>query len=170
MSSPVNSTLNPPHVSRKLRWAIPVSIVGGSAMTLLPFVASFPVLPPFGLMMLMAWRLLKPERFRPWSPLAYGFFDDLISGQPMGSAMYCWTICFLVADMIDHRLVYRDFLLDWMIAGGAIAFSLIFGRLVATPLGTHVDTLLLLQIVVSILLFPLVFSLCVRLDRRGVRR
>ncbi len=55
-----------------------------------------------------------------------------------------------------------------ILAAGAIGFCLIGGRLVAAPLGAHVDTVLLIQIVISIALFPVLSRLVSRLD--GKRR
>jgi rod shape-determining protein MreD len=69
-------------------------------------------------------------------------------------------------DLIDQRLVFRDFWQDWLIAAGAIGFCLIAGRLVAAPIGAHVDTVLLVQIVISTMLFPLVARFCAWLDRK----
>ncbi len=149
------------------RKAVPAgSIMLGSLVTIWPFVASFPFLPPFGLLMLLGWRLARPGVLAIWAPLPLGFFDDLFSGQPMGSAILLWQACFIVIDLIDHRLVFRDFWQDWLIAAGAIAFCLIAGRLVATPIGAHVDTVLLLQAMVSVMLFPFAARLAVWLDRR----
>ena len=138
----------------------------GSLVTIWPVVASFPFLPPLGLLMLLGWRLARPGVLAIWAPLPLGFFDDLLSGQPMGSAILLWQSCFIVIDLIDQRLVFRDFWQDWLIAAGAIAFCLIAGRLVATPLGAHVDTVLLLQAMVSVMLFPLAARIAVWLDRR----
>jgi len=150
-------------------WLVPVaSVLVGSLVTIIPFVASFPVLPPFGLMMLAAWRLMRPEALRVWAPIPFGFFDDLVSGQPMGSAILLWSLSFLAIDMLDQRLVARDFWQDWVLASGAIAFSLIGGRLIATGLEAHVDTLLLFQVIVSLLLYPFVARLVAWLDlKRG---
>ena len=154
---------------RRARWLAPVAVMLASLLPLLPFVSSIPILPPLGLMMLMGWRLLRPDIFAPWAPLLLGFFDDLFSGQPMGSAMFLWTMCFLVTDVIDSRLVYRDLWHNWTIGAGAIAFTLIGGRLVATPLNAHVDTVLLFQILISVALLPLIFRICAQLDGRGRR-
>lgn len=149
------------------RKAVPAgTIMLGSLVTIWPMVASFPFLPPFGLLLLLGWRLARPGVLAIWAPLPLGFFDDLLSGQPMGSAILLWQLCFIVIDLIDHRLVFRDFWQDWLIASGAIAFCLIAGRLVATPLGAHVDTVLLVQIMISVMLFPLAARLAVWLDRR----
>jgi rod shape-determining protein MreD len=68
-------------------------------------------------------------------------------------------------DLIDQRVVFRDFWQDWLIAGGSICFCLILGRLVASPLAAHVDTLLMLQIAVTTLLFPLATRICTMLTR-----
>jgi rod shape-determining protein MreD len=84
----------------------------------------------------------------------------------MGSAILLWQLCFIGIDLIDHRLVFRDFWQDWLIAAGSIAFCLIAGRLVATPLGAHVDTVLLVQVMVSVMLFPVAARIAVWLDRR----
>ncbi|WP_404369711.1 rod shape-determining protein MreD [Sphingomonas sp. MMS24-J45] len=140
-----------------------ISVMIGSALTLWPIIATVQILPPFGLLMLLGWRLTRNESLRVWAPLPLGLFDDLISGQPLGSAMVLWTLCFFMIDLIDQRVVYRDFWQDWLIAGGAIGFCLILGRLVASPLAAHVDTVLLLQVAISVLLFPLAARLCVLL-------
>ena len=168
MNTPLISPFDPaPPSNYSLK--LPVStVIVGSLLTLWPFVATFPMLPPFGLLMLLGWRLRLPEVFPIWGALPLGLFDDVVSGQPLGSAMLLWTLCFFVIDTIDARLVFRDFWQDWLIAAGAIGFCLIAGRLFAAPLASHVDTVLLLQIAVSILLFPLIVLLCAWLDdKRG---
>jgi rod shape-determining protein MreD len=152
------------------RRAVPiVSVMMGSLITILPFVAGFPMLPPLGLMLLLGWRLLRPEVFRIWAPAPLGLFDDLVSGQPLGSAMLLWTIAFVAIEVFDQRLVWRDFRQDWLIASGAIAFCLIGGRLLASPIEARVDTMLILQIVASILFYPVVARLCAWLDRKRGR-
>lgn len=145
-------------------WLAPLSVVLGSLVTLLPFIATFPFLPPFGLLMLLGWRLTKADALKVWAPVPLGLFDDMVSGQPLGSAMLFWTLCFILIDVLDTRLVWRSFWQDWVIASGAIAFCLIVTRLIAAPLGAHVDTALLLQIIVCAALFPLASRLCSRLD------
>ncbi len=142
------------------RFVPTLSVMAGSALTLWPLIASVQILPPFGLLMLLGWRLTRSESLRVWAPLPLGLFDDLVSGQPLGSAMLFWTLCFFMIDLIDQRIVYRTFWQDWLVAAGSIGFCLILGRLVATPIDAHVDTVLLLQIAISILLFPLAARLC----------
>lgn len=153
----------PPMQVRLVPW---LSVMAGSMLTIWPYIASFPIFPPFGLMLLLGWRLMRPEAFRIWAPLPLGLFDDLLSGQPLGSAMLTWTVCFLVIDTIDQRMVFRDFWQDWLIASGAIGFCLLAGRYFAVPFAAHVDSVLLVQVVISILLFPLAAQLCALLERR----
>ncbi|WP_375397302.1 rod shape-determining protein MreD [uncultured Sphingomonas sp.] len=149
------------------RLAPSVSVIVGSLVTALPFVATFGFLPPFGLLVFLTWRLLRPDVFRVWAPLGFGFFDDLVSGQPLGSAMLLWTLSFIVLDLLDRRLVYRDFWQDWLLAGGAVALCLIGGRLIATRFDAHVDTVLLFQIAISILFYPPAAMIVARLARRS---
>lgn len=147
------------------RFVPALSIVLASTLAVWPVIASFPMLPPFGLLMLLGWRLSRPLSLPVWAPLPLGLYDDLVSGQPLGNSMLFWTLCFFMIDLLDQRVVFRDFWQDWSIAGGSICFCLILGRLVASPLGAHVDTLLMLQIAVTTLLFPLATRICTMLTR-----
>lgn len=151
-------------------WRIPATILGGSLLTILPVVVQLPVMPPFGLMMMLGWRLRRQDALPPWSAVLFGLFDDLVSGQPLGSAMLLWTLCFLVIDILDTRLMWRDFRHDWLIASGAICFCLVMGRLFASPFSAHVDTMLVFQVVLSAGLFPFVMWLCARIDPRREQR
>ncbi len=143
-----------------------LSILAGSLVTLIPAVAKVPFLPPFGLLMLLGWRLLRPQTLPVWAAAPLGLFDDLVSGQPLGSATLLWQICTLMLDLVDTRLLARDFWQDWLLAGGCIAMTLVLGRAFATSLSAHVDTALLLQALVSVALFPLATRLCTALGGR----
>lgn len=156
--------------SSRANWLAPLSIMVCTLVTLVPFKASFPILPPFGLLLLLAWRLHRPDLLKPWAPVLLGLLDDLVSGQPLGSSMLLWTISFITIDVLDTRIVWRDFWQDWLLAAGAICFCLIGGRLVASPLGTHVDTMLLVQILISVALFPVLSRLVSRLDGKKKMR
>lgn len=153
-----------PPIAIRLRLLAPLSIMAGSLITIWPFIATFPILPPFGLMMLLAWRLRRPDALPIWSALPLGLFDDLLSGQPIGSAVVLWTLCLLSIDLIDRRLMFRDFWQDWLVAAGGITTCLLLGRYIASPFAAHVDTLLLVQIAVSILLYPVAASVAGWLD------
>jgi len=138
--------------ARAIPWA---TVMAGSLITIIPVVATIPLLPPFGFVILLAWRLLARFAFRPWAAAPLGFFDDLVSGQPLGSAVLLWSLAFVAIDMLEQRLAFRDHWQDWLIASGLIAACLLAGRFIAVPMGAHVDTVLLAQILVTILMFPL---------------
>jgi rod shape-determining protein MreD len=155
------------------RWDVVIAamtVIAGSLVTLIPIVTTVPFLPPCGLLMLLAWRLRRPELFASWAAAPLGLFDDLVSGQPIGAAMAFWTLCVLAIDVLDTRLVWRDFWQDWLIASGAVGFCLIASRLVASPIAAQVDTVLLLQIAMSCALYPLAAFLCARIEQRRRRQ
>ncbi|WP_341207398.1 rod shape-determining protein MreD [uncultured Sphingomonas sp.] len=149
--------------ARLLPWA---TVMVGSLVTILPWGATLPLLPPVGLLLMLSWRLLAPLSLRVWAPALLGLFDDLLSGQPLGSAMLLWTLAYFLVEAIDARSGVRDFAQSWAIAALAIAFVLLGGRLVATPLDAHVDSVLLLQIMTSVLLFPAAARLVAWIDLR----
>ena len=145
------------------------SILAGSLVTLLPVVATVPFLPPFGLLMFLGWRLLRPGALPVWAAAPLGLFDDLVSGQPLGSAVSLWTLTLIAIDIVDHRLVWRDFWQDWLIAAAGIAAFLAGSRLAGTPLGAHVDTVLLIQIAIATALYPLAATIVGRVYDRGLQ-
>lgn len=153
----------PPHRARALPWA---TVAAGSLLTAVPIVATAPLLPPFGLLMLLAWRLLARYALRPWAAAPLGLLDDLVSGQPLGSAVLLWSLCFLGVELIDRRMALRDFWQDWLIAAGAITCTLVGGRLLAVPLTARVDLAVSAQIVVAVLLFPVATLLVALIDRK----
>lgn len=143
-----------------------VSTITGSATALLPLIATWPLMPPFGLMMLLAWRLLRPELWPIWIGLPLGLADDLLSGQPLGSAVMLWTIALLVVDQLDRRIMFRDYWQDWLIAALAIIIVLIGGIFTANATGGNAELALIVpQIVFSVLAYPVVARLCAMLDR-----
>ena len=124
---------------------IPVaSIIIGSLFPILPLIATVPMVPPCGLMLLIAWRLRHRTLFPAWAPLPLGLFDDLVSGQPAGSSMIIWTLAFFALDLFDRRMVWREAMQDWMIASALIAFGLIGGLCFANigPANTSVIVIL----------------------------
>lgn len=153
----------PPRRARALPW---VSVMTGSTLTVVPAIATLPLLPPLGLVMLLTWRLLARFALRPWAAAPLGLFDDLVSGQPLGSAVLLWSACFIVIDVIEQRLIDRSIWQDWLIAAGLTAAALVGARLIATPLAAPVAPLLALQIAASALLFPAAARLVAWVDRR----
>jgi rod shape-determining protein MreD len=140
--------------------------IAGSCVSLVPTVSLSPGWPPLGLLMLLAWRLLRPELWPAWIGLPLGLADDLVTGQTLGTGMVTWTACLLLADSVEVRLLWRDYWQEWVLAAVAIAFAILSGWLIANWTGGDTPvTLVLPQIATSILCFPIVGRLCALLDR-----
>ena len=156
----------PPVLSVGAR-AVPIvsTMVGSISPLLLPVVTQAPIVPPFGLLVLLAWRLMRPGFWAPWAPLPLGLFDDLASGQPVGSAMLSWTIAFLAIDMSERTLLWRDYVQDWFVAALAVTGCILAGYLFAILAGAAAPiSSVALQSLAAILVYPLVARLCARLD------
>lgn len=143
-----------------------VTVMLGSAATILPMVAVTPSLPPFGLLLLLAWRLLRPELWPLWIAAPLGLFDDIMSGQPLGSAMFLWTVILIGIEMTSSRLLWRDYWQDWLIAAISISFCVLGGFYFARLSAGGGSVLVVLpQIALSVLLFPTIVRLCALIDR-----
>jgi len=146
--------------------AIPIaSIAMASMVTTLPFLTTQPILPPFGFLMFLSWRLMRPGLLPVWSGVPFGLMDDIFSGQPFGSAGLLWSLAMLAIEVIDSRAIWRDYLQDWLIASVLIALVMLGGLWIAGLAHAAPGPVILLpQIILSILLYPLVVRICARLD------
>lgn len=146
------------------RQAVPViTTMIGSLAVLFPVISTEPLMPPFGLMVFLGWRLLRGDIWPLWIGLPLGLWDDLFSGQPIGTAMCGWTAVMLVLDALDRRTPFRDHRQDWILAGLAITGYLFFALIIAD--GATTPLVLVPQILLSALLYPLVARACAALDR-----
>ena len=79
--------------------------------------------------------------------------------------MMLWTLTLLGLDLLDRRMVWRDFRQEWGIAGGLIVAMLLGQLLISYATGGATNPLLLLpQMLLSILAFPLVARIGAVLD------
>lgn len=152
----------------KFRMAITpaLSVMICSALpALLPIIAKSPIMPPFGLMMFVSWRLLRRDVFPVWIGAPLGFFDDLVSGQPVGSGIFLWSMIMIAFETIENRFIWRDYWMEWFFASIAISLSLIIGLLFANLHGGPTPIQIILpQIFFSILCYPLTARLCSAID------
>jgi rod shape-determining protein MreD len=150
--------------------AIPImSTALGSLTALLPMIATSPILPPFGFMVLISWRLLHRTMWPVWITLPLGLFDDIFSGQPLGSAVFLWTLAFLTLELFDRRMMWRDFWQEWGLASALTCLFLLSELWMANMMGHPTSpSVLVPQMLLSILFLPLITRLCALLDR--VRR
>lgn len=142
-----------------------ISVMFGSIVTALPVFTDGPLLPPLGFMILLGWRLMRPGIWPAWVGLPFGLFDDLFSGQPFGSAALIWSLVMLALELLDSRSPWRDAVQDWLIGAFAIMLVLLGGWAIAglAHAAPKVDVIVP-QIAISVLTFPLAVRFCARLD------
>jgi rod shape-determining protein MreD len=154
------------------RQAVPIlSTLAAALLGLSPFVATSPIVPDFAFLVLLAWRLLRPEMWQAHVALPLGLFNDLVAGLPIGQSMALWTLTFLLLDVVDSRVGWRDYWLDWLFAALAILLYVTAGWYIARLMGSLTEyPVLLPQLALSIFAYPLVARLVVALDRWRLAR
>jgi len=151
-----------------LPWA---TILLGSLTPWLPVIAPAPVLPPLGFLLMLAWRLLRPGLLPPWAGLPLGLFDDLYSGQPLGSGVLLFSIALIIIELIEIRFPWRNFWLDWLTASGIIVPYLVIAALLSGTDLTLVQLgVIAPQILLSVVLFPIIARIVAMLDRFRLMR
>jgi len=148
------------------------SIIAGSLLPILLFQADvMPIAPPLGFMMLVAWRLMRPGLLPIWSGVPLGLFDDLVSGQPIGSAVLLWSLAMIAFEYLEQRMPWRGFWQDWFTAGLAIiVYILAAMALSRATVSPALLFAMLPQIVVAVVLYPVFARLVSRLDRFRLAR
>jgi rod shape-determining protein MreD len=151
---------------------VPVgSTLAASLLALLPIVASRPLLPELALLVAIAWRLLRPEIWPAYMALGLGLFNDLVAAHPLGQSMATWTMLFLACDFIDSRVGFRDYWMDWLIAAAAMLFHAAASWYIAMLMGARIEfSILLPQLGVSVLVYPIVARFVLGLDRWRLSR
>ena len=148
-----------------------VSTVLAILLGLFPLVVTSPLMPDIGFLVLITWRLLRPEIWMPTAALGLGLFDDLISGHALGQSMALWTTIFLALDIIENRVGYKDFWFDWLYAALAIIFHAFGIWYIAALMGSSAPfSLLWPQIAFTILAYPAMARLILSLDRWRLAR
>ncbi len=170
-SDAYGSRINRDH-SPVLVYSIPVlSVLAASMLPSLILASSVPIVPPFGFLMLLGWRLVRPGLFPVWAGFPLGAFDDLFSGQPFGSAILLWSLVMIGIEIIEARFPWRSFVQDWMtfsmvIIGYILAAMLFSGADVTIPGIIAVGP----QALLSLLLFPIIARMVARFDRFRLMR
>lgn len=157
-----------PILANIVPWA---SILLASVLPIFPIATALPLFPPLGLLMLLAWRLVRPGLLPVWAGMPLGLFDDLYNGQPFGFAIFTWSMIMLAVEFIDTRLPWRAFWQDWFSAGILILVYLLAGWLLSGGQPTiHSLIAMVPQLVLTILLFPIAARLVAALDRFRLHR
>jgi len=131
------------------------------------FVSSImPLVPPLGYLMLVGWRLMRPGTLPSWIGLPLGAIDDLVSGQPFGSAILLWSLTMLAFEWFETRFPWRGFIHDWL-ASAIAAASYVTLALIASgaALGLPILMATLPQVLLSMALYPIIAAMIATLDQ-----
>ena len=129
------------------------------------------VLPPFGYLMLVAWRQVRPGVLPVWAGLPLGLFDDLYSGMPLGSGILLWSLTLIAMELLEARYPWRSILVDWLAGSVFVTGYILLCCLIVRFDDVEIAaTPVLFQILASILLFPLVGRFAAWCDRLRLKR
>ncbi|MET1756060.1 rod shape-determining protein MreD [Novosphingobium sp. RD2P27] len=143
-----------------------ITVMLASVLPGLALIAAVPFMPPFGFLMFISWRQLRPGLLPVWAGLPLGMFDDLYSGQPFGSAVLLFSAAAIVLDLVEARLPWRNFLIEWLVAIVLIVSYIAVGVLLANLSGAQTSlSVTWPQIVISVLAYPLVGRFVALADR-----
>lgn len=143
------------------------TVVAGSMISLLPIVSATGWWPDWGLLMVVAWRLLRADAWPAWWAAALGFVNDLITGNPIGLSVALWAAMMIAMDVLDRRTQWRDYWIEWGIAALFITIAELAQWRAAAVLGAAVPLGVTAgpAILVNILCFPVAAFLVARIDR-----
>lgn len=152
-----------PLVATALPW---ISILVGSILPIFFMATALPVVPPFGFLMLLAWRLVRPGLLPVWAGLPLGFFDDLFSGQPLGSAILLWSMAMIAFELLDRHIPWRTFIQDWLAASVVLTGYILLAFLFSEGEPESAGLIALgPQLLFAIVLFPAAAGLVAMIDR-----
>lgn len=148
-----------------------LSIMLASLLPVLLVADVMPLAPLTGYMVLLGWRIMRPGLLPLWAGAPLGAIDDLVSGQPFGSAILLWSITMIALELIEARFPWRGFWQDWFTAGLMIGAYWLAALLLS---GGSVTSALLLvalpQLLLSLLLYPIIARMIANLDRFRLAR
>lgn len=148
-----------------------ISTLVACLANILPIVVTSPIVPDFAFMVLLAWRLLRPEMWSAVTALWLGLLNDLIAGHPIGQSAALWGATFLIMDVIDSRIVWRDYWMDWLFAAIFMLAYHYGDWLIGRWMGSSAEfSVLWPQIGASVLLYPVIARIVLVLDRWRLTR
>ena len=170
-SDPYGSRINRAHSPLRARGVPYGSIMLGSFLPTLLLADLMPLLPPTGFLMLLGWRIMRPGLLPVWVGAPLGAFDDLVSGQPFGSAVLMWSLAMIAIEMIEARFPWRGFWQDWLAAALVIVVYMILAVMVSgSTLSQPLLFAALPQVAIAILSYPFLARIIAALDRFRLTR
>lgn len=142
------------------------TVVAASLLAILPIVSTSGWFPPFGFLMLIAWRLLRADAWPAWWAAPLGLFNDLLTGAPIGLSMAFWTAAIIAIDLLDRRTMWRDYWVEWGLAAVLLFLHETAEWRVAALGGAPLPfSSIVVPLLIAILCFPVVAWIAGRVDR-----
>jgi len=159
------SKINRDH-SPVMLYAVPwLSILLASLTPLWPVIAPAPIVPPFAFLLLLSWRILRPDILPLWAGFPLGLWDDFFSGQPLGSAILLFSLTCIALDLIERRFPWRGFWQNWLTATLFLMLYLPASVILSgADITLYQLRLILPQMLLSVVAFPIVMRLVAVLD------
>lgn len=141
------------------------TVVAASLLAALPIVSSSGWYPDFGYLVLIGWRLLRADPWPAWWAAPLGLVNDLFTGYPIGFSIALWSATMLALDLIDRRTMWRDYWIEWVLAGVLIAIDEWLQWRVAKVIGAAPPFVRMVPtLIISICVFPVVAWIVSRVD------
>lgn len=148
-----------------------ISVMLASLLPVVLIADLMPLAPPLGFLMLLGWRMVRPGLLPLWVGAPLGAFDDLVSGQPFGSAILLWSLAMIAIELIEARFPWRGFWQDWFTAGLlGFAYWLISLLTSGAQLTGPLVMVAWPQALLSVLLYPIIARMVASLDRFRLAR
>lgn len=151
---------------RLARFIPALSVALASLLPLAPVVAAVGWMPDTGLLLLLAWRMLRGDVIPAWWAAPLGLWNDLVLGHPIGLSVVIFTGAMILLDLLDRRTMWRDYWLEWLLAAAIIAFAEVIRRWVDAAMGAHYSIATIIPAAaIAVLSFPLAAWAASRIDR-----
>ncbi len=164
-SSPLSSQ---PTLGERIAPAIPaLSVLLAILLLMAPMPLAWGVIPQIPLLLCLVWASLAPRLLPAYAALLLGIIADLVTGVPLGINAFLLPAAVVAVRMAESRTEARHLATDWAFAASIVAVANLLGwQMLAftgqpAPLGP-----IMAQAALTILAWPLVVRLAVRLRRR----
>lgn len=147
-------------------WIPAATVVAASLLAALPIVSTSGWYPDFGYLFLIGWRLLRSDPWPAWWAAPLGFINDLFTGYPIGFSVALWSATILALDLIDRRTMWRDYWIEWILAGVFLLIHQWLEWQLAGAVGARLPVVSMLPpLAIAVFTFPAAAWIVARVDR-----
>ncbi|WP_448578112.1 hypothetical protein, partial [Thermaurantiacus sp.] len=160
--------IDQPALPRQLAALLPaLTILAAALLLALPLPLAMGGLPLLPLMLLVAWSGVQPRLLPGWAAFLLGLLADALAGLPLGVLGASFVGVRVLAGLAGVRAGGRGLVEEWL-AGAALLMAAAAFQMAALALaGSAVAARgILVQALLSILLYPAGFWIVARVNRR----